>query len=85
MPNCGSSRENQNGGDVCESNTPKTLCTPRNGFEGREVHQEPTRLRMGVIVGELLRTVCHHIAVKRGHFCPHFGVRRLTAGRFAAF
>ncbi len=29
------------GGDVCESNTPKTFCAPHNGFEGRGAHQDP--------------------------------------------
>lgn len=29
------------GGDACESNTPETLCTPHNGFEGRGAHQDP--------------------------------------------
>ena len=33
------------GGDVCESNTPKTFCAPRNGFEGRGPHQGTNRLR----------------------------------------
>ena len=36
--------ENSNGGGVCESNTPKTLFTPRNGFEGRGPHQGTIRL-----------------------------------------
>jgi hypothetical protein len=35
----------EGGGDVCESNTPKTFCVSRNGFEGRGAHQEPIRLR----------------------------------------
>ena len=30
------------GGDVCESNTPKTFCAPHNGFEGRGSHQAPS-------------------------------------------
>ena len=33
------------GGNVCESNTPKTFCAPRNGFEGRGPHQGSIRLR----------------------------------------
>ena len=33
------------GGDVCESNTPKTFCAPHNGFEGRGLHQEAVHLR----------------------------------------
>lgn len=32
------------GGDVCESNAPETFCTPRNGFEGRGIHQESFHL-----------------------------------------
>ncbi len=30
------------GGDVCESNTPETFCTPHSGFEGRGDHQVPS-------------------------------------------
>ena len=39
-------RRSKAGGDACESNTPETFCAPRNGFEGREVHQEPIHLPM---------------------------------------
>ena len=39
-------RRSKAGGDACESNTPETFCAPRNGFEGREVHQEPIHLHM---------------------------------------
>lgn len=28
------------GGNVCESNTPKTFFTPHNGFEDRGAHQD---------------------------------------------
>ena len=38
----------EGGGDVCESNTPKTFCAPRNGFEGRGTHQGSIRLRFQV-------------------------------------
>ncbi len=38
------------GGDVCESNTPKTFCAPHNGFEGRGPHQGTIRLRSGRIL-----------------------------------
>lgn len=41
-------RRSKAGGDACESNTPETFCAPRNGFEGREVHQEPIHLHMSV-------------------------------------
>lgn len=34
------------GGDVCESNTPRTFCTPHNGFEGRGIHQDSVHLRI---------------------------------------
>ena len=33
------------GGDACESNTPETFCAPRNGFEGRGIHQESFHLQ----------------------------------------
>ena len=42
-------RRSNAGGDACESNTPETFCAPRNGFEGREVHQEPIHLHMSVV------------------------------------
>ncbi len=29
---------------MCESNAPETFCTPRNGFEGRGIHQESFHL-----------------------------------------
>ena len=41
-------RRSKAGGDACESNTPETFCASRNGFEGREVHQEPIHLHMSV-------------------------------------
>lgn len=38
------------GGNVCESNTSKTFCTPRNGFEDRGAHRSPTVPKCGGIL-----------------------------------
>ena len=38
------------GGNVCESNTSKTFCTPRNGFEDRGAHRGPSVPKRGGIV-----------------------------------
>lgn len=40
----------KNGGDVCESNTPKTFCVPHNGFEDRGTHQGSIRPHYGAAV-----------------------------------
>ena len=38
------------GGNVCESNTSKTFCTPRNGFEDRGAHRSPSAPKRGGIL-----------------------------------
>lgn len=38
------------GGNVCESNTSKTFCTPRNGFEDRGAHRSPSVPKRGGIL-----------------------------------
>lgn len=38
------------GGNVCESNTSKTFCTPRNGFEDRGAHRSPSVPKCGGIL-----------------------------------
>lgn len=37
-------------GNVCESNTSKTFCTPRNGFEDRGAHRSPSVPKCGGIL-----------------------------------
>ena len=38
------------GGNVCKSNTSKTFCTPRNGFEDRRAHRSPSVPKRGGIL-----------------------------------
>ena len=38
------------GGNVCESNTSKTFCTPHNGFEDRGAHRSPSVPKRGGIL-----------------------------------